>query len=121
VKRLHISLRFIKLEISDYGPFEGHNVIEFDRRRTLIRGECGSGKTTIAKVMYHMGMAPGVIGHVGAFPSVKIDMEGDLYLIEKYRKLIFLDDESARMLSQHRTEPMAEVSFTKGERSAVQD
>jgi ABC-type glutathione transport system ATPase component len=87
----------------------------------LISGECGSGKTTIVKTLYYMGVAPGVAGHFGATPSVHVEVEGNPNLIEEYRDLIFLDGESALALSQHQGQMMAEMSLTEGERQAVED
>jgi ABC-type glutathione transport system ATPase component len=116
-----MTIRFVRLEINDYGVFKGHNVIDFHPRRTVISGECGSGKTTIAKMMYQRGAVPGITGHFGLTPSVQVKVEGDPHLIEEYREFIFLDCERALTLSEPQGQMLAEMGLGERERKTVED
>jgi len=90
------SVRFLKLQLKNYGIFLGSNKINFDRRRTLIVGMNGTGKTTIVNALANLGPATGVKPNHQAMHSemsVEVVTEGNRNLITKYGSLIFLYSE----------------------------
>lgn len=96
------SVRFEKLHLHNYGVFLGSNDFVFDRKRTLIVGASGTGKTTIVNALANLGRAPGVKPHFHADPpemSVNVSTSGDRELVKKYGSIIFLESESAAMLA----------------------
>jgi len=87
------SVRFMQIRLRDYGIFRGANTIEFKQHQTLICGKGGTGKTTIANALAHLGPAPGVNPYILADPlkmSVEVETTGNRVLINKYTSIIFL-------------------------------
>lgn len=87
------SVRFVKIHLVDYGIFRGSNTIEFKQHQTLICGENGTGKTTIANALAHLRPAPGVTTHILADSlkmSVDVETIGNRELIKRYADIIFL-------------------------------
>ena len=92
-KTISNSVRFVKIHLEDYGIFRGANTIEFKQHQTLICGKNGTGRTTIANALAHLGPAPGVRPHILADSlkmSVKVETMGNRELIKQYADIIFL-------------------------------
>jgi energy-coupling factor transporter ATP-binding protein EcfA2 len=90
-------LRFIGLKLRNYKVFGGANEFRFDRHRTLIAGNGGTGKTVIAEVLRHLG-PPARDGKEVTLnsrfaSSIAVITEGNCDLINKYRNLIFVSGE----------------------------
>jgi len=101
-------LRFVGLKFRDYKVFRGLNEFRFNRRRTLIVGKEGTGKTIIAKALEFLG-APKINRENFTIKdrrisSVAVITEGNSSLISKYRSLIFLNCEVARDWALHNRE-----------------
>jgi hypothetical protein len=92
-------LRFVSLKIRDYKVFGGVNEFRFNKHRTVIIGNGGTGKTIIAetlKCLGHKEQATHQMPGHGRFPSfIAIITEGNCDLINKYRNLIFISGEYA--------------------------
>jgi len=92
-KTMSNSVHFVKIRLIDYGIFRGANTIEFKQHQTLICGKGGTGKTTIANVLAHLGPVPGVDPYILADPlkmSVEVETTGNRDLIKQYADIIFL-------------------------------
>jgi len=92
-KTVFNSVRFVKIRLVDYGIFRGSNTIEFKKHQTLICGMGGTGRTTIANALAHLGPAPGVNPYILADPlkmSVEVETTGNRDLINKYTSIFFL-------------------------------
>jgi ABC-type glutathione transport system ATPase component len=90
-------LRFIGLKLQNYKVFGGANDFRFDRHRTVIVGNGGTGKTIIAEVLRHLG-PPARDGREVTLnnrfaSSTVVITEGNCDLINKYRNLIFVSGE----------------------------
>lgn len=95
-KTMSNSVRFVKIHLVDYGIFRGANTIEFKQHQTLIYGKSGTGKTTIANALAHLGPAPGVNPHIlgdSLKMSVEVETTGNRELVKKYADIIFLGSE----------------------------
>ncbi len=95
-KTISSSVRFVKIHLRNYGIFRGSSEIEFKQHQTLICGKGGTGKTTIANALAHLGPAPGVSPHILADSpkmSVEVETTGNRELVKKYADLIFLGSE----------------------------
>ena len=91
----HNSVRFEKLHLQNYGCFHGVHDFVFDRERTLIVGNGGTGKTIIANALANLGPVPGVKPPVRARPpemSAIVSTSGDRELVRKYKRIMFLGD-----------------------------
>ena len=116
-------LRFISLRLQDYKVFGGLNDLRFNRHRTLIVGDRGTGKTTIVEALENLGPPkrdqktltlkdqPG--------SSLAIVTEGNRELIKKYRSLIFINRESDRNLAMYGQEPELEGMVPNSARKTV--
>ena len=58
-------VRFLSLQVRDYGPFAGKHEWQFGPRQTVIAGRSGSGLTTIARDLADLGPSPGVEANSG--------------------------------------------------------
>ena len=87
-------VRFVSLHISDYGVFTGPHDWVFDHRRTLIYGRGGTGKTTIARILSHLGATTSIKrNHLARdMPRVRVETSGERGLIKKYASLIFMGE-----------------------------
>ena len=92
-KRKHNFIRFDAIHICDYGIFSGSNEFRFKKRRTIIFGDNGSGKSTIFNALAPREPEPTVWSDSRS-PLVQVMTTGDRGLITKYRQLIFIDGES---------------------------
>ena len=96
-KTISNSVRFVQIRLRDYGIFRGANKIEFKQHQTLICGKSGTGKTTIANALAHLGPAPGVNPHSLADSlkmSVEVETIGNRELVKKYANIIFRGSEA---------------------------
>jgi len=86
-----------KINLCNYGIFEGKNEFEFDRQTTVIAGYSNSGKSTMFNALRSLGPVTGVQPHIAArlqSMSVTVTISGDRELVNKYRDLIFIDGEA---------------------------
>jgi ABC-type glutathione transport system ATPase component len=93
--------RFVSLRLRDYKMFRGVNDFSFSRRRTLILGKNGIGKTTISGVLECLGAS-----QYSKLPFnsgdkitsyVAVVTEGNCELVKKYRDIMFINGESPDM------------------------
>jgi energy-coupling factor transporter ATP-binding protein EcfA2 len=87
--------RFTRLMMQDYGVFRGFNELSFTPGLNVIHGDNGSGKTTILKSLAILGPDPRIAAHHGVpspSMSVEVETEGNPELLDRYRDLIFLDE-----------------------------
>ena len=87
-------VRFLKLQVCDYGPFARDHEWQFGSHQTVIVGGSGSGLTTIARALVDLGPSPSVEAHFGtkeAHLHVEVLTEGDRELLRKYHDLVLLD------------------------------
>lgn len=101
-------LRFVSLRLRDYGVFGGFNEFRFDRHRTLIVGKGGTGKTIISEVLKNLGSSRTAQGAKAmknhGVSSVAVVTEGNCELINQYRNLIFLNEESPKEPAAYKQE-----------------
>lgn len=91
------SVRFVRLRLNDYGIFQGLHEFEFNRKRTVIVGTNGSGRTTAAQALVHLGPVRGYVANKAAQNPrmfVEVETSGDRQLIQQYRDLIYLSAEA---------------------------
>jgi hypothetical protein len=96
------SVRINKLYLRDYGIFAGINELVFDRHRTLIVGQGGTGKTTIFNALANMGPAVRIKPNARVeSPQMSIDVvtSGNRVLLNDHRDIIFLRCESVETLA----------------------
>jgi len=103
---------FVRMQLFDYCAFKGSNTIEFNRHRTMIIGDGGTGKTTIAQALAHLGPTNEI--KANSLPKhsemvAKVELQGDPQLIRKYGSIIFLDYESIRTLVNNQTFALAQI------------
>lgn len=86
-------VRFLSLQVRDYGPFAAEREWQFGPHQTVIVGGSGSGLTTIASALADLGPSPGVEAHFGTKDArLRVEMftEGDRELLRRYRDLVLL-------------------------------
>jgi len=109
-------LRFICLRFRDYKVFGGVNDFWFNRHRTFIAGNGGTGKTIIADALEYLGppkKGPRVFSMTDQPVSrVAVITKGNCELINKYREFIFLNTESAERLAEYRQESNLKAMVT---------
>lgn len=106
------SLRFLKMNIQNYGPFLGSHDFVFGTQQTLIIGEGGTGKTTIVNILKNLGPAPGVTPHFHAKPSkmsAEVATRGNRDLIQRFSSIIFLGCKSAELFTHKQKDAFADL------------
>jgi energy-coupling factor transporter ATP-binding protein EcfA2 len=86
-------VRFLSLQVRDYGPFAGSHEWQFGPHQTVIVGGSGSGLTTIARALADLGPSPSVEAHLGTEDArlhVETITEGDRDLLRKYHDLVLI-------------------------------
>jgi ABC-type glutathione transport system ATPase component len=98
------TFRFVELSLNNYGVFADFNELIFNPQHTLIVGPCGSGKTTIADALGSLGPKAGVCPHSnskGLAMPVVVKIDGDPDYVNKYRDVIFINEETVNHFTNH--------------------
>ena len=87
------TVRFVRLLVRDYGHFRGLHQLTFNRHQTVIVGPSGSGRSTLADALVHLGPSSRVEAKESSSRSerlVDVVTEGNRELIDKYSDLVQL-------------------------------
>ena len=86
-------LKFISLQIDNYGPLTGSNFVSFNQSETIICSGNGLGKTTIFKVLESLGEIDKTRAWENVKPFLNVRYEGSNFFFESYRYLTFITSE----------------------------
>jgi energy-coupling factor transporter ATP-binding protein EcfA2 len=74
-------VRFVRVKLQNFKMFDDSSEITFSKDKTVIAGPGGSGKTQIYNLLESL--------------SSKVEVEGNLELLRKYGRFIFINSENA--------------------------